>query len=865
MKISLNGEWDLKWADGERGGLIHHRVPGLNSEHWLKAEVPGEIHLDLMRQGIIDDPACGQGILNARWVEEMFWSYRRDFVLPDSLDLAGNKVWLCFGGLDYSARIYLNGILAGAHENAFTPCRLPINDFVSHGKNTVTVSLESGLYHVSERSTRGYYGASDGESDVDELLHKRLWLRKPQSSFGWDWAPRLINVGITGDVYIEWQETVRDDALVLRTEVDGNETGRLKVRWYLEGISDECRPAPESFAFQFGVPLHLRSISTTTGAMQKGVFAELHVRVKEADVAFSCPVEIHKGVHFVEATIEIPDVRRWWCVGQGPQYLYAVNVSLHHAGTCVAERTQSVGFRTVVINQDVNPSGGRNFIIELNGRKVFAKGANLVPADIITARIDRKKSEMLVDRALEANFNMLRVWGGGLYESDDFYELCDRKGILVWQEFIFACGAYPANDAGFMENVREEATFQIRRLAYHPSLMAWCGNNEQEWHIWNTKKGVLHPDYALYHMILPRLLMMEDPDRYYQPSSPLTPLLGYPNADDAGDQHPWQVGFANEDYRDYRLMKCRFPNEGGVIGPTSLLSMKTSLAGGSKSPDSLNWQLHDNGIEQWYPYSIADHLLKAWTGKEIRSLSLEEYVYLGGMLQGEGLSEYITNFRRRKFDSAAAIFWMFNDCWPATRSWSIVDCFGNRNPSFHPVRRACMPVSVAVVYEKDADEVMIFGMNDTPDDHIVELRYGVMTFDGAWRDERIQNVKIKANASIIVASFPFEKWEVMDTKRSFAYAVITQTGTLVARHRLILPMYQEIILGKPSISVHRESNRWIFRSDIFAMNVCIDLCGEQQLQDNFFDLFPGEEYAVRAESEDTGDMLYSLGSFLYER
>ncbi len=862
MKLSLNGEWLLKWADGERGGLPHHRYKDITPDSWLKANVPGEIHLDLMRQGLIEEPSHGVGVLTSRWVEEMFWSYRREFTLPDDIDLDKHTVWLSFGGLDYAARIYLNGQLIGTHENSFTPCRFIVNNALTVGINILTVSVESGLYHVAEKSTAGYYSASDGESDVDELLHKRIRLRKPQSSFGWDWSPRLINVGITGDVSLEWENVARADELVILSEVDGNDTGKVRLRWFTEGISEDCKTLPEQRKFQFGVPVHLRGTEKITADTRPGVFGELQVRVKETGDEFSFPVEIKKGLNPIEAELTLHNVRRWWCVGQGEQHLYTIKATLTVCGRQIAERTKKIGFRTISINQDANPTGGTNYIIELNGRKIFALGADFVPADIIFARIDRKKYEILTDRALEASFNMLRVWGGGLYESDDFYELCDQKGLLVWQEFIFACGAYPVNEAGFMDNVKKEAVHHIRRLASHPSLIVWCGNNEQEWHTWNQRDGVLYPDYALYHMILPRLLNEEDPTRYYQPSSPITPGLLHPNDNHSGDQHPWQVGFANEDFRDYRKMTCRFPNEGGVIGPPSLSSMKASLAKRQEHVNSLSWQIHDNGIEQWYPYSIADHLLKTWTGKDIRSLTIEEYIYLGGLIQGEGLGEYITNFRRRKFNSAAAIFWMYNDCWPVTRSWTIVDCFGNRNPSFHPVRRACQPVTVAVVYEDGSDTVLVYGINDTDEDISANLRYGIAAFDGSERYEENISVTIKAGVSEVIARFPYERWEALGICCSFSFACLYNDDNLIARHRLILPMFTELKLQKPNITVQRENDKLIYRSDVFAMDVCIDLHGDKAICDNFFDLYPGEEYVLSVGEGVSSEILFLLNYFI---
>ena len=313
--------------------------------------------------------------------------------------------------------------------------------------------------------------------------------------------------------------------------------------------------------------------------------------------------------------------------------------------------------------------------------------------DLLQARIDRARYDALTDLALEANFNFLRIWGGGLYESDDFYELCDEKGILVWQEFIFACSRYPADTLAFLNEVVEEARYQVRRLASHASLVVWCGNNEIEWLYWDHEhlRPSYLPDHVLFHDVLPDVLRDEDGTRFYLPSSPISPDGAFPNADDRGDQHPWSIGFENIDFREYREMICRFPNEGGILGPSSLPTVLECLPEDERRLDSPSWFLHDNTISAVQP-SNCDRMLELFCGLDPRAMSLEEYVYWGGLVEGEGLREYIENFRWRMWSSAAACFWMYNDCWPATRSWTIVDYALRRTPAFHPVRRAMEPV-----------------------------------------------------------------------------------------------------------------------------------------------------------------------------
>lgn len=805
QKLDLCGTWKVRWSDGERGWRIYATKENPDEVRYIPAQVPGEIHLDVWKAGWIQNPYVDTNCFSARWVEQCYWSYRREFDAPEEA-VSSQRVWLNFEGLDYFAVILLNGEEIGRHENSFYPCRLEITGKLRAGSNQLVVHIEGGLFGASDKPSIGYGGER-------ENITKRHWLRKPQCQFNWDWSTRLVNVGIFKPVTLEWSnEPVRMDQLVALATLDPqHDQGRVKVRWFAEGLAQEETPAL------------------------------LHIEVVEAGIQVQQAVQIKPGLHPLEAVAEVPHPKRWWPVGHGAPERYTVKVSLEMSGVKLAEKETRVGFRNVVIRQDTHPVKGHYFIIEINGKKIFAKGGNFVPGDMIFSRMDRARYEVLVDRALEANFNLLRIWGGGLYESDDFYDLCDEKGVLVWQEFIFACGKYPVTDEAFYQSVRKEATFNIRRLASHPSLIIWCGNNEMEWAAWDWgyDRGIVHPDHALFHITLPRLLSEEDGTRYYQPSSPFSPEGITPNADTSGDQHPWSVGMKNTDFRDYRKMVCRFPNEGGILGPTALPTLLSCLPEGQRFPGSFAWQVHDNSVDSWDEPSPPDQMLRLWLGVNPREMTIEEFVYWGGLVQGEGLREYCQNFRRRMFDSAAAVFWMYNDCWPVVRSWTIVDYYHRRTPSFHPVRRAMAPVAIAVVEEEK--EIRIYGINDGSDGIQAELRYGIFTLDGNYLKDENQTVLLLPNASTLLASFPADGSNV---NRAIHFAQLAEKGKLLARGRLFTPLFKEMDWPETNIQVRVENGVAVFESHAFAWGVCIDLDGEEVLADNFFDLFPGMPYAI---------------------
>jgi beta-mannosidase len=809
--MSLNGTWKLHGSDGQRGRLEQAMREPIDEAYFIDAQVPGEVHLDLMRAGRIADVYAGTGALSARWVEESVWTYRRTFELDEVPD---GRAWLVFDGLDLSAVIWLNGEEIGRHANAFYPCRIEVTHKLKRGSNALAVQIESGLWSAAEKPSVGY------QHWPDQVINKRHWLRKPQFQFGWDWSPRLINVGIFKDVRLEWtDEPARIERVVPLVEMSQDlSRASVRVRVLIEGLM------AQSF---------------------RGI---LNVELVEAEAKAQAAVEIHPGVHACEVRIEIERPALWWPVGMGEPARYTLRAHLEmqgaHQGHKIETPEVKIGFRRVRIDQSVHPRGGRYFIIEINNRRIFARGANLVPADLILARIDQSRYQKLIELALEQNLNFLRVWGGGVYESDDFYELCDERGIMVWQEFIFACSRYPTTDQAFFEDVRREATYNIRRLASHPSLIAWCGNNEIEWGDWDWdygRSGVIMPDHAFFHITLPRLLQEEDPSRYYQPSSPWSPDGLHPNSDDAGDQHPWSVGFFQNDFRAYRRMTCRFPDEGGILGPTALPTMRMCVGEDAKVM-SFAWQVHDNSVTTWTQPSAPDEMIRQWLGKEPREMSIEEFTYWAGLIQGEGLREYCENFRRRMFDSAAAVYWMLNDCWPATRSWTTVDYFHRRTPAFHAVRRAMSPVHVVLAVEDE--QVVVFGINDTPEPVLARLRYGVFEFSGERAGEAHQaEVVLPAGQSVRLRSFPRQEWAREEA--SAPYAMLERDGRLISRNRLIGPMFSQLQWSPAQIQMTMRTGEVELTSATFAWGVCLDLDGERPLADNFFDLYPGIPYSMK--------------------
>jgi beta-mannosidase len=452
-----------------------------------------------------------------------------------------------------------------------------------------------------------------------------------------------------------------------------------------------------------------------------------------------------------------------------------------------------------------------------------------------------------VDLAVEANCNLLRIWGGGYYVGSRLLNWCDERGVLVWHDLAFACSKYPADDPRFLAEVREEVRWNVRDMASHPSLAVWCGNNELEWGVWAwgyADSGKALPDYSLFHHVIPVVLKQEDTSRPYWPSSPYSEGHRFPNEATTGDQHPWDVtlGQYGPDFWAYRTFVDRFPNEGGVLGASSPATLKQCL-GDQYAFRSFAWEHHDNAANFWHAQEgITYRTVKLWLGLDAAEMALESYCFAGALLQAEGLCEYIGNYRRRMYSSSSAIFWMYNDSWPATHGWTIVDYYLRKKLAFHPVRRAFRPVSVVVA--EDEGTVRVFGVNDSPEDWSGELRCGLFRFAGGMPTDETCAVTLPGNASTPLAEIPRDAWEREGLTHCGAFAVLLEAGQVVAQHRLLLERFCALALVKPQIDISREPGAIRLRSDAFAWGVCLDLDGEAPLADNCFDLLPGVEYTL---------------------
>ena len=716
FKVDLHTGWTVRAA----GGPVPPAIGGTPRP----ATVPGTVHTDLLAAGLIPDPYLGANETALAWLHRSAWAY--ETTVPAAPAADDERVDLVFDGLDTVATIHLAGAELGRTANMHRGYRFDVRHLLRAGGAPLAVRFGSALEYAEEQELR--YGPQPRT-----YPHPFSTIRKMACSFGWDWGPDLQTAGIWKPVRLERWTVARLAGVRPLATLDGTD-GRLAVHAAIE-----------------------RSGLAGPG----GLLVRVTVRDVPGGIVGVC--EIPPGSDGCVVELTVPDAPVWWPVGYGGQPLARVSVELVDpaSGRTLDRVARRVGFRTVALDETPDRDGTR-FALVVNGRDVFARGLNWIPDDHLLTRLTRARYAAAVGHAVDAGANLLRVWGGGIYESDDFYDECDERGVLVWQDFPFACAGY-AEDEPLRGEILAEARENVARLSGHPSLALWNGGNEniwghEDWH-WKEVLGDRTWGARYYYEDFPALLAELDPTRPYHPGSPSSPGFDpevvHPNDERHGTRHEWEA-WNRRDYTWHDRFVPRFCSEFGWQAPPAWATLTETFDPADLRRDSPAFRLHqkaedgdgklDRGLAHHLPVP-AD--LAAWH-------------WATQLNQARATGHAVRHLRSHAPYTMGAVLWQLNDCWPVT-SWSVVDSAGRRKPAWYALRRSFAPRLVTF----RPRHLAAVNDGDQPWDGTVRLRR--VRFDGTVLAEAALPVRVAARA-VEVQELPGPLLAVADPAREVLVA-----------------------------------------------------------------------------------------------
>jgi beta-mannosidase len=817
--------WRFRLAPGSATVQAHP-----DAAKWRTARVPGTVQTDLLAAGAIDDPFHRDNEARLQWIGLADWQYQLTFDV-DAATLRHHHVELVFDGLDTFADASLNGHKLLAADNMFRRWRVAAKGALQAGSNTLEVTLHSPISRLQPWLLGQPY-ALPGEFDSafgDEPKGKQTsnYVRKANYQYGWDWGPRYVTEGIWQPVHLEtWDDLRLADFHVAQQHVDAD-VAQLLAQFDIHADRAD--------------KVQLRLTWSAPDGSHRSVALETALKA---------------GDNHLDLPVRIEHPQRWWPAGYGAPNLYRFRAEVVLAGKVIASSERDTGLRSVELRRQPD-RWGRSFAFVVNGVPIFAKGANLIPFDSFPERVTEARMQQILRSARDANMNMLRVWGGGYYQSDAFYAMADRLGLMIWQDFMFG-GAVPPYDDAFRENTRIEATEQVVRLRDHPSIVLWCGNNEVQtgWESWPDRKKfaqAIGPTErarvekgmrTLFGETLRGVVQRYAPDVPYWASSPSTDFDGPANVPDDGDMHVWDVWAGSAPIEDYLKTTPRFQSEYGLQSFPAMATIRSFAAPGDLSPDSPVMRAHQkfdggNGNQRLLFY------IRKYYGEP---KDFASFVYLSQVMQAEGIELAADHLRSARPQSMGSLYWQLNDVWPGA-SWSSIDYFGRWKALQFHARRFYAPVRVAPIRRAGRTDVFVVSDRTMPLD--AQLRMRVMDMDGRLLHEHVDHVHVPALASIRTAELTDAALlQGADPRRSFAVFELVELGRPVSRH--LLYFEPALALPLPDPGVHAElhdSGHGITLSvhaERLAREVWFDFGPlDVQLSDNAFDLLPGERVELQ--------------------
>ena len=786
--------------------------------------VPGSVYYDLLAGGLMEDPYWRDNELKALKVIDDDFEYHTVFDAPKAL-LSEEHIVLRFDGIDTVADISLNGTPLGHVENMHRIWEFEVKGALRAENNELSVILRSPTKFVADAYERDPIG---GQEDA---MRGFPHLRKAHCMFGWDWGPRLPDAGIWRDVsLLGWTRARFENVYVTQKHENGNVSLRLETE------------------------AELSDYTVTDLSPESGL--SLRVTVTDPDGKTSVAAEGAAAL----GDIVIPSPRLWWPNGYGSQPLYTVRAELLCGGTVLDTWERRIGLRTMTVRREKD-EWGESFCHEVNGVRIFAMGADYIPEDNILPRVTPERTRRLLEDAAAAHHNCIRVWGGGHYPSDTFYDICDELGLVVWQDFMFACAVYHLTE-DFEANITAEFVDNVKRLRHHASLGLWCGNNEMEMFVksgnWVNSPKELSDYIKMYEYIIPKVLKQYDPNTFYWPASPSSGGgFDEPNDENRGDVHYWDVWHGSKPFTEYRKFFFRYVSEFGFQSFPSLATCETFTI-----PEDRNI----------FSYVMEKHQRNAAANGKIMNYMEQTYLYPTGfdtaiyasqLMQADAIRYGVEHFRRNRGRCMGAVVWQLNDCWPVA-SWSSIDYFGrwkalhySEKRFFAPVLLSCEEESVlaqdvnpnAQPYEVKKS-IRLNVANETTSPARVEVRWALRDAGGNVLREGRKDVEAAPLSSVWLER---EDMQGADLYTNYVSYDCYADGKLISGGTVLFVPPKQFRFEDPHLTVSLEGDEIVVRANAYARAVEIrNETDDLVLEDNYFDMNAGERRVKILRGEPTG-------------
>lgn len=793
-EISLDGEWKLK--------ILGENVYGIGAEE-IPAKVPGSVYGTLMEENRIPDVYYRDNELKATKLMENDFEYSCSFSLKQK-EVNSEVLLLRFEGIDTLADIYVNDMFAGAAYNMHRVWEYDLSELVKVGENRLRVVLHSPIRYIKEENAKVYTGGSA------EAMEGFPHLRKAHCMFGWDWGPRLPDAGIFRSVKIVAADTARIEQVYI-TQI--HESNRVTL--------------------DFDTTVELFGDKDTTC---------IEIKVYSPD-----------GEEYTQnekEQIVIKKPKLWWPNGYGAQPLYKVEVLLKtENGELLDSWIRKIGLRTVTVNTEQD-NWGNCFAHEVNGVKIFAMGADYIPEDNIFSRITKERTRKLLEDCVAAHYNTIRVWGGGYYPDDYFFDICDELGLLVWQDFMYACASYELDDE-FEENIRQETIDNVRRIRHHACLGLWCGNNEMETQtldkMWKPSEKQKYDYIKIFEYIIPGILKEEDPNTFYWPSSPSSGgNFENPWDENAGDTHYWDVWHGDKPFTEYRKFRFRYLSEFGFQSFPALKTVESFTEPEDRNIFSRVMEMHQRN--------------RAANGKILNYLSatylypkdFDHMLYASQLLQADAIRYGVEHFRRHRGRCMGAVVWQLNDIWPVA-SWSSIDYFGRWKALHYAEKRFFAPIMISceetgelsehpycILEEQEFEKsIRIHVANETMEEVSGEVRVYLRDTESVVLWQERHSIRVPALSGFWFGKEEFQNCDIFNNYVSYEF---WQKGRIVSEGSCLLTAPKHFHFKDPKLSYRLDGDTIVVRAENYAKNVEIQgVDGDVRLEDNFFDMNEGEK------------------------